>query len=41
MKIFTAIAATYSLLIIGAEAFNNPVIPNGDHPDPGAIFYNG
>ena len=41
MKIFTVLSVASSLLIIRAKAFNNPVIPNGDHPDPGAILYNG
>ena len=41
MKISFSLAAASSLLIIGADAFNNPVIPDGDNPDPGAILYNG
>jgi beta-xylosidase len=41
MRIFTSVVFACSLLIIGANAFINPVIPSGDNPDPGAILYNG
>ena len=40
MRIFTGFALASFLLSIGANAFNNPVIPDGDNPDPGAIYYN-
>ncbi len=41
MKIYTALAVASTILIIGTNAFNNPVIPSGDNPDPGAIYLNG
>lgn len=41
MKIHAVIAVASTLLILGTNAFNNPVIPRGDNPDPGAIYHNG
>ena len=41
MKIFSGLALAGLVFSIEVNAFNNPVIPGGDNPDPGAILYNG